>query len=268
MKTIAVASGKGGVGKTSFAANLGLALVELGNRVVLFDADLALANMDVILGTQPEFTLQHVLSGEKTIFEAITPGPRGIGSISGGSAIYGLMHSGPKRLNLFLTQVQALAKTTEYLIFDASAGLDNKVMTFLRAAGETLLLCTPEPAAIADAYATAKVLFRRKPEAKITLIVNMVSSEKEALAVYAKLSEVCTAFIGREIGFGGFVRYDERAMKSVRERVPYVVAHPQTPASQDVATIAKSLQARKGTSDDLAGLTAFTEETPRVAKAS
>lgn len=268
MKSIAIASGKGGVGKTSFAANLGICLVELGNRVTIFDADLALANLDVILGTQPEFTLQHVLSGQKTIAEALTMAPGGVATISGGSAVYGLMHSGPKRLGMFLAQIDELAKSNEYLIFDAAAGLDNKVMTFLRAADETLLVTTPDPAAVADAYATIKVLFRKKPDAEVSLVVNMASSEKEGREIHRKLNEVSQTFLERGIELAGTVRYDDQARKSARTRIPYAIGSRDCLAAQDTAAVAKWLQAKRASGTGAGNLRSLEGELESVAIAS
>ncbi len=242
MRTLAITSGKGGVGKSALAANLGVALGQSGLNVVLFDADLALANLDVMLGAKPTHTLQHVLSNICTASEAVTSVGPGLGLIAGGSAVGTLMRSGPKRIGKFLSQLAELEPSTDVLIFDTSAGIDSKVTTFCRIADDILLLTTPDPASVTDAYATAKVIFRQKPEARIRLVINRVESDSEGQAIFEKLSGVTQSFLDREIEFAGCIREDAAAAECVRRRTSFVQAHPALPASQDVTRLAKSLR--------------------------
>lgn len=242
MRTIAIAGGKGGVGKSTLTANLGAALAQTGLNVVVFDADLALANLDVVLGAKPEFSLQHVLADQRTMREVVAPTTAGVGLIAGGSAIGNLMRSGPKRIGKLLGQLAELEKGTDIVLFDTSAGIDSKVMTFCRLVDEVLLVTTPDPASVTDAYATAKTLFRHRPDAPIRVIVNQALNSREAEAIFAKLSQVCQSFLNKNLLYGGAVRFDAGAAECVRRRSCFVATQPAIPASQDVVAIARSLR--------------------------
>lgn len=241
MKTYAVTSGKGGVGKTSVAANLAIAMSAHGLRVVVFDADLELANLDVMLGVKASKTLQHVLTGDATLSEIVTPGPGGIGAIFGGSAISTLMTAGPKRLGMFISQLPELAETTDVLIFDSSAGLDNKMMTFLRLADEVVLVTTPDPASVTDAYATLKVLFRRKPESTVHVVVNMATDDNQARGIFDALQTIVWRYLNKDLHFVGGVRHDAKALEATRKRVPYTVGAPNSAAALDMKAVASSV---------------------------
>lgn len=241
MRTIAITSGKGGVGKTNISANLGIQLARRGRRVVVFDADLGLANLDVVLGVSAPYTLQHALTGEKSLPEIVANAYVGMRFIAGGSGVEGLVNMSGPQLDRFLSELSDLERSTDILIFDTGAGIDSTVMTFLQAADETLLVCTPDPASVTDAYATAKALWTRRPDANIRVILNMVVDDAHAKAVFAKLKSITEQFLGKTLLFGGYVRADARALDCIRKRRPYSLADPSLPASQDVTAIAASL---------------------------
>jgi flagellar biosynthesis protein FlhG len=241
MRTIAVTSGKGGVGKTNLSCNLGIQFSKLGRRVVLFDADLGLANLDVVLGASAEYTLQHVLSGERTLSQVVQDGPAGVRYIAGGSGVEAMVNLNGPQLDRFLTELAELERSTDILIFDTGAGIDGTVLTFLQAADECLLVATPDPASITDAYATAKALWARRPDATIRVILNMVTDDAQAKAVFAKLRSICEQFLGKSLMYAGHVRQDNRALEYIRRRKPYSIADPKLPPSQDVIAIAASL---------------------------
>lgn len=250
MKTIAVTSGKGGVGKTNLSANLGIALTKLGRRVVLFDADIGLANMDVVLGVHAPFTLQNVFSGEKKLEEVVHPGPGGVRFVAGGSGLEALVSMAGPRSEAFLSELAELASTTDFLIFDTAAGIDENVLTFLQAADEVLLVTTPDPAAVTDAYATSKALFRLKPDAKVKVVMNMVDNEAQARAVYGKLREITLQYVGKELLYLGSVRYDAEAVMLIRRRIPFVLADTGAKASKDVIALASALTGQPKPSAD------------------
>lgn len=241
MRTIAVTSGKGGVGKTNIAANLGILFSGRGKRTVVFDADLGLANLDVVMGVRAPFTLQHVVTGEKGLLEVVCEGPRGVRFIAGGSGVEDLLNLTGPQLEGFLMELEGLTKTTDILIFDTGAGLDDKVMTFLRAADETLLVTTPDPASVTDAYATAKLLFMVKPDAVVRVVMNMVIDEAHAHAVFAKLNAICRQFSGKSMFYAGHVRHDPQVGFYIRKRVPFYGAQPRLKASMDLANVASRL---------------------------
>ncbi len=241
MHTIAITGGKGGCGKTNVSANLAIALAQSGHRVTVFDADLGLANLDVILGVGTEHTLQDVLSGERTLSEILSPGPGGMQFIAGGSGVRSLLSVGPKKLNLFLSQVPNLAASTDILIFDTGAGVDPKVTAFLRASDSIMLVTTPDPACIIDSYATAKTLLHFLPDSVVRVVVNMVRNEAEATSVFDRLQSIITRFIGKDLTYSGHVRVDLGAQEHIRRRVPFVLGDPTLPASQDISLIAQNL---------------------------
>lgn len=241
MRTIAITSGKGGVGKTNLSANLGIALALRGKRILLFDADLGLANLDVVLGCTAKGTLQNVLAGEMTLKDAISMGPSGVRFVAGGSGVEALVNLSGAQLERFLNEIQELEKSTDILIFDTGAGIDENVMTFLQAADEILLVSTPDPSSITDAYATAKTLWNRRPDARIRVVMNMVTDEAEGRAVFAKLQAIARQFLDKALGFAGYVRYDQRAIAHIRRRRPFLQGDEKLNASQDVLALSAEL---------------------------
>lgn len=241
MLTLAISSGKGGVGKTTVACNLAAALQQSGQQVVLFDADLQLANLDIVLGVEPAFNLQHVVAGDKTLQEIIVDGPSGVRAVTGASAVPCLMHAGPKRMATFLSQLADLEKSTDVLIFDTAAGLDNKVMTFMKLAQEVIVVVTPDPTSVTDAYATIKTVNRRVKGARVRVLFNL-ATEAEAQALFDTLEEICWKFLGKQIEFLGNINYDRNAHLASRKRQLYVLAQPESKASKDVRALAQVLR--------------------------
>ncbi|MBL8049039.1 MAG: MinD/ParA family protein [Chthonomonas sp.] len=239
MKSIAITSGKGGVGKTTFSANLAIALSQFGQNVVLFDADLQLANVDVAIGLKADYTLKDVVDGDVSLTDSLTRGPAGIRVAVGGSAVSKLMTAGPKRLGQFFDQIQELSASTDVLLYDTAAGLENRVVAFLKQADEIVLVTTPDPTAVTDAYAAAKVAWKRNPEAIIRVVVNMATSAEEALALFNHLNTVSKNFLGRDLYYLGHVRADAQAAHATRVRKPYVLHAPHADASQDIVDIAR-----------------------------
>jgi len=244
MRIISVTSGKGGVGKTNLSCNLGIAMAQMGYRVVLFDADLGLANLDVVLGAQAEYSIHHALEGNLTLDEVISKGPSGVRFLSGGSGISKLLNVSKKRLQGFLLELADLEATTDVLIFDTGAGVDQRVLTFLKAADEVVVVVTPDPASIADAYATIKVLLRTKKDARIQVLMNQVESEKQAEQLYHKLNDIAGHFLEANLFYTGAVRYDSEIVPLIRKRQPFVIADPKLKASRDVVDIAKECAKR------------------------
>lgn len=241
MTTIAITSGKGGVGKTSFSANLAAALAETGSRTTVFDADLQLANLDIVLGVNPEFNLQHVVSGEKSLAQIQVDAPGGFKAITGASAVPSLMRAGPKKLALFFEQFNDLAKTTDTLLFDCAAGLDNRVLHFLKFSDNIILVVSPDPTSITDAYATVKTLFRRKPDAQVHVVFNMASPH-EGAKLFAMFEKICWQYLKKRVAYLGSVRFDQSAALATRKRELYVVSNPGCKAAGDVRSLAQSVR--------------------------
>lgn len=246
MRTIAVTGGKGGVGKTALAAGIGIALSRLGHRVVVFDADLGLANLDVAMGIAAPFTVQHALDGVKTLGEITVEGPQGVRIVAGGSGIGKLIRTSRKRLMEFLSQISELAGSTDYLIFDTAAGVDSRVMTFLRSSDQVVLVVTPDPASIVDAYATAKVLFRNDPNAVVRVVANMVTNDEQGKKVFSVLQSTTKTYVNKELSYLGSVCKDEQVSYWTRRRRPFLDAEPSCAASHDVTALAARLSIRVG----------------------
>lgn len=241
MRAIAVTGGKGGVGKTSFSTALAMALAEKGARTILFDADLALANVDVVLGIQSEWNLQHVLNDEKTLREIVHPGPGGIQVITGASGVSTLVNAGPKRLKKFFSQLYALESDADTIIFDTGSGIDRKVMSFLKVADEVVVVVTPDAASMTDGYATIKQLVKTHKGSKICVVVNMVDSEREAQKAFDALQAISEKFLKAELTYVGCIRADTTAAKCIRRRIPFFVQEPDCKASTDIRAIAENM---------------------------
>lgn len=240
-RIITVVSGKGGVGKSNFAVNLAIALMDLKKRVILLDADMGLANIDVIMGISPQYNLAHVIANEKTISEIVYEGPRGLKIIPGGTGMYELANLQDWQLERFLTKLGHLDGLADYFIIDSSAGLSKAVLSFALSADEIIIITTPEPAALTDAYGMIKTVRQQYFDREIKLVVNRVSSLAEAAAVYNKLKIAVNRFLKCSVDFLGSVREDENVVQAVKEQQPFVLAYPYSAAAFDINTIAVKL---------------------------
>lgn len=245
-RIIAIASGKGGVGKTNIAVNLSIALSRNGHCVVLVDADLGTANADVVLNVQPRFDLSHVIRGERTIDEiAVTLdcGPRLIRGASGLSAVADL---GPDERQRLVEQLALLERRCDFIILDCGAGISQNVLAFAQAADELLVVTTPEPTAMTDAYALIKVLTRTPVRPAMSLVINQVGGIREAEMVAERVAGVAARFLGVCIDVAGHILRDEHVCQSVRLRRPVVVSHPRSAAATCLAALAERVGSQRG----------------------
>lgn len=240
-RVITVTSGKGGVGKTNFSLNLGIALQKLNKRTILIDADLGMANVDVVLGLVPRYTLYDVIKGEKEIDEIIVEGPDGLKIIPGGSGIQELANLDRERLQSIITQIYRLDGEADLIIIDTGAGLSQNVMSFVLAADEVILLTTPEPTAITDAYGLVKNLFRHRPDSKVYLVVNMAESDEEAEMVARKLEIVTQKFLQAQITCLGYILNDPHVARAVKMQVPFIISYPSARVSRRIKEVAARL---------------------------
>jgi len=239
---IAITSGKGGVGKSNIAVNLAIKLAAVGKSVVLLDADLGLANADVLCNIDLPSNLSHVISRKRDLAEVMVKAPGGfklIGGASGLARMADLTDFDRQRL------VQALAdleREVDLILIDTGAGISPNVLSFTRAADHVLVVTTPEPTAITDAYAVIKVVSRDLSNRKISLLVNQARSTAEARAVYDRISKVARQFLGVTLLDAGSVADDECVPTAVRRRLPFVIGSPRCPAALGVSQLAIRLE--------------------------
>jgi len=239
-KIITVTSGKGGVGKSNFTLNFAISLQKLGHRVLVFDADIGLANIDVLMGITPKFNLYHLLKRQKTIWEIIYKGHHDLQFISGGSGFNDLFRLTEEELEYFADQINELNGYVDYIIFDTGAGLSKETLKFIISADETIVVTTPEPTAITDAYAIIKMVNGMNYNVQFNLIVNRVVELNEGQRTADKISMVAKQFLKLEIPLLGCVEDDPSVSKSVKRQIPFCVAFPNSTASKSISKIASS----------------------------
>ena len=244
-RVIAVTSGKGGVGKTSLSVNLAIMLSRMGKRVVVFDADFGLANVEVMLGIRPRYNLLDVIHNEKRIEEIITEGPNKIGFISGGSGVSELATLDSECIQSLILDLTKLDTMYDVVIIDTGAGITDSVMEFVMVSPEVLLVVTQEPTSITDAYSLLKVLRRKEkfnPLYKtIHVVANRVDDADEGLEIFNKINTVSTKFLNTKLQYLGAVVQDRNASMAIIEQKPMVIAFPQSQASKDMTQVAYKL---------------------------
>ncbi|MDQ5988358.1 MAG: Flagellum site-determining protein YlxH [Syntrophus sp. SKADARSKE-3] len=241
IRVISITSGKGGVGKTNISANLAYALAKRGKKVLILDADMGLANIDVILGLTPKFNLSHVLAGERTISETIMTGPGGIRILPSASGVQEMADLTKEQKLTLLDELNSLNEDIDYLLIDTAAGIAGNVMYFNMAAEEIIVIATREPTSLTDAYALIKVLYQRHNKKRFKLLVNMVKNQTEAKEVYFRLSQATDHFLGLAIEYLGFILHDEKMQEAVRKQRVLSELHPTSQANKCIVTVAEKL---------------------------
>ena len=258
MRVIAVTSGKGGVGKTNIVLNLCLALSKLKRRVLLLDADMGLANVDVLLGLTPKYTLEHVMKGEKEISEIMLTGPMGFRILPSGSGISELSEMTFEQQMRLFQELSRVDDKLDYLFIDTGAGISSNVLRFNASASEVLIVANPEPTSITDAYALMKLLAIKYHIRDFWLIANSVTSRADGESVYETLNSVCNQFLKVNLTFLGWIPFDSTIRKTVRQQKPLLELYPQSPAAKSLTRIAELIDRQSG--KDLSLQTAPTAE--------
>ena len=238
-KVIAITSGKGGVGKTNVVGNLAIACQRMGKRVLIFDADLGLANIDIIFGINPKHNIEDVIRGEKELSQIIVKGPEDVAIIPASSGVQELVHlTEGQKINL-LNEFDILNNRFDILLVDTGAGISSNVIYFNLAARERIIVVTPEPTSITDAYALMKVMFCQHGTKNFFLLLNMVRDEREAKSVYQNLSRVVGRFLGGvSIDYAGFIPWDSLLQEAVSKREPVISCYPEASSSNSFKELA------------------------------
>jgi len=251
-KVITIASGKGGVGKTNVVVNLAIACQRLGKKVLIFDADLGLANIDIIFGLNPKHNIQEIVTGEKGLSEIIVKGPEDVSVIPASSGIQELTNLTEGQKIHLLSEFDILNNIYDMLLIDTGAGISSNVIYFNLAAEERIIVVTPEPTSVTDAYALIKILCNQYGVKNFYLLMNMVTGEREAKSVYYNLSKVIGRFM-RDISieYAGFIPKDDLLQKAVTRRKPVICSNPKASSSQSFKELAKFIlrQKSRDTSD-------------------
>jgi flagellar biosynthesis protein FlhG len=256
---IAITSGKGGVGKSNVAVNLAIKLSAAGKRVVLLDADLGLANADVLCGVDLPLNLSHVIARRKDLNEVMVKAPGGFRLIGGASGLARMADLSDYDRQRIVDLLAELEETTDIILIDTGAGIGPNVLSFTRAADHVLVLTTPEPTAITDAYAVIKVLTRAGPDAdggperRVSLLVNQTRSPAEARVVHERIAKVAKQFLRVSVLDAGYLFADEQVPDAVRKRTPFVLTSPKCPAANCVTQLAMRLEQGVAASESSGG---------------
>ena len=239
-RLIAVTSGKGGVGKSSLSVNLGLALVRSGKKVLLFEADLGLANVNILMGIIPKYNLYHLVKDHKTLEEIIVHTPEGLDIIPGASGYSNLANMSTREREQIIDEFDRLGYY-DIIVIDTGAGISSNVVDFTLPADDIIVVTTPEPTSVTDAYGIIKSIILVEPKKEITLVVNRASSSLEGRKVAERLTNICQQFLNYEIKCQAFIFNDEHVSDAVRKQKPFLILHPKGKASSCVNILASKL---------------------------
>jgi flagellar biosynthesis protein FlhG len=240
-RCIAITGGKGGVGKSNLALNLSLELGQLGNKVGLIDADFGLANIDLLCGVLPKYHLGHVIAGIRPLDEIAISLSENVDLIPGGSGIEELANFSLTSKPHLFEQVREMENALGFMLIDSAAGIGESVSGVIAASSEVIIVVTPEPTSIVDAYATIKVLLRHSPGKRISIVVNNVKGVGDAEHVFQSIDAAVRSFLDHYVEFLGMIPHDPQVQDAIREQVPVVRAAPDAPASRAIRLIAKQL---------------------------
>jgi flagellar biosynthesis protein FlhG len=241
-RVISITSGKGGVGKTNLTANLAFALARSGKKVLVLDGDLGLANIDVLLGLAPQYTIDHLFRREKGFSDLLIEGPGGMMILPAASGILDLVDMNEGQKIFLLGELDRMAEETDLLLIDTGAGISSNVLYFNMAARETIVVVTPEPTSITDAYALIKVLSNKFQKRRFMLLVNLASDDREGREVYRNITRVADRFLeSLSIDYLGFIPMDPKLPQAIRQQRAVLDLYPEAPSSGSIAALAERL---------------------------
>ncbi|MCZ8492514.1 MinD/ParA family protein [Priestia megaterium] len=240
-KTLAVLSGKGGVGKSNLSLNLSLALTKQKQRVLLFDMDIGMGNIDILIGQTASYTMVDLLEKKLSIQQIIKKGPRNLAYVAGGTGISSVFEWSPSDLAHLIQELNSLTNQYDYMIFDMGAGMSESVLKFLKAVDEMIVVTTPEPTSITDAYAAIKLAASYSVSAPVRLIINKTLSDKEGNETYERFNRAVQQFLNVSISLLGIVPDDQAVQKAVNRQIPFFLQDPKSKASTSLVDMVNIL---------------------------
>jgi flagellar biosynthesis protein FlhG len=257
-RVITIASGKGGVGKSNFALNFALCLTELGQKVIVIDLDIGMANIDILMGTTPKWHLMDMIEQKKRIWDVLEKGPNQLEYLAGGTGFNQLLQLGDEERQYFFEELEKLHGYADLILIDTGAGLTAESQQCHLAADEVILLTTPEPTSMADAYSIVKILHRHKPELSFQLLINRVNNPKEGLEVASKFKMAVQSFLNKDLKIFGAMPEDEAVRRAVLKQVPFYLAFPRSQATIMMKKLAERfLSGPDTTGNESGGLKGF-----------
>lgn len=238
-RVIAISSGKGGVGKTSLVVNLAITLSDMGQRVVVFDADLGLANVEVLMGITPPSTLFDCIYGDKRIEDIIVPGPRGVKVVSGGSGFLELANLDSSRREKVIDSLGYFDQEADFVLIDTGAGISKNVLGFVAAASEVIVVVTPDPTSLTDAYSLIKILSVFKVHSEVMMVINRASDEKEAHSTATHMEKVVSQFLQIKLINAGWIPEDRAVSRAVKRQEPFAMFSPNSIPARSVKMLAR-----------------------------
>jgi flagellar biosynthesis protein FlhG len=238
-RVITIASGKGGVGKSNFALNFALCLQDLGKKVVIIDLDIGMANLDILMGTTPKQHLMDMIAEQKSIWDVLEKGPNQLEYLAGGTGFNTLFQLNDEERSYFFHELEKLQGYADIILIDTGAGLTKESQQCHLSADEVILLTTPEPTSMADAYSIVKILTKHKPTVSFQLLINRVTQPKEGLEVASKFKLAVQSFLNKELKIFGAIPEDEAVKQSVLKQVPFYLAHPRSNVTRMLKKLAE-----------------------------
>lgn len=241
IQVVAVTGGKGGVGKTNVCVNLGLALTQMGRRVTLLDADLGLANVDVLLGLKPQHTLKDVLDATCSMRDVVVTGPQGLKVVPAASGLQEMVKLGPREHAGLISAFSEIAHNMDVLLIDTAAGISDEVVNFLCAAQEVILVVCNEPTSITDAYALTKILNQKYGIGRVRVVANMVRNDADGEAVFSKLQNVTDRFLDINLSYAGAVPHDDQLRRAIQKQRAVLDLYPASKSAQAFRHLAQQV---------------------------